>query len=482
MESGKGGGVIVNYLKMQQMKKLLATFFAALVCTMYASAQAPEKINYQGVARDNSGTFLANQLIGLRITLHSGSPSGPVSYQETHSVTTNGFGYFDLHIGGGTVVSGNFSTINWGTASYYNEVEMDVSGGTNYVSMGSTQLVSVPYALYAKTSGNNSGGNTYFVLAGDITDAEAIQRIENEVGPQTQFIWVINTTQLTTLDFPNVTELVEVKIQNNSLLTSVSFPDLESVWTNCLLNGTSLNSIDFPSLENVSGNLDISEANLASLSFPALTKTGNFQLNQMGVGSLSLPQFASSGLFSVSYTDLQSLSVPVFNTTGALSIHNNDNLLSANFPALMNTTTGYFRILENTALNSVNLPVFASVNNMFNIRGNTALATLNLPTLNHVGSGGFVVVSNPNLSTLTIPALTSLDINSSYGMPYFTTGGNALPSSIINSILAQLVSIAPPITDWMIVISAQTPAAPPTGQGIADKATLINSGNSVTTD
>jgi hypothetical protein len=143
------------------MKRLLTTLLlnALVVFTILAQAP-PEKINYQGVARDNAGVVLANQSIGLRITLHSGSSNGPIVYQETQNPTTNQFGLFDIEVGAGTVVSGTFSSINWGSSTFYNQVEMDATGGTNYQPMGTSQLISVPYALYAKTSGNGPQGAT----------------------------------------------------------------------------------------------------------------------------------------------------------------------------------------------------------------------------------------------------------------------------------------------------------------------------------
>lgn len=142
------------------MKKLILTFIAALtILTMMA--QAPQEINYQGVARDNTGAILATQPIGLRITIHQTTATGPTVYQETHSTTTNQFGLFNITVGSGTVVSGSFSSIDWGTDSYFIEVEMDETGGTSYQPMGTSQLVSVPYALYAETSGT-AGFNPNF--------------------------------------------------------------------------------------------------------------------------------------------------------------------------------------------------------------------------------------------------------------------------------------------------------------------------------
>ena len=137
------------------MKKLFLTTLASCFLFLASQAQAPEKINYQGVARDLSGNVLATQPIGLQVILHSGSGSGPVVYQETQTATTNAFGLFNLQIGAGTVQSGTFAGINWGGNSYYVEVAMDATGGTSYTSMGNQQLISVPYALYAKTAGTS---------------------------------------------------------------------------------------------------------------------------------------------------------------------------------------------------------------------------------------------------------------------------------------------------------------------------------------
>lgn len=139
------------------MRKIIFFLFITIVnyqlSIINCSAQAPEKMNYQGVARDNSGNILASQNIGLRITLHSGSPSGTVVYSESHAVTTNSFGLFAVEIGGGSLLSGSVASINWGSNSYYVQTEMDAGGGTNYQDMGTAQLLSVPYALYAKASG-----------------------------------------------------------------------------------------------------------------------------------------------------------------------------------------------------------------------------------------------------------------------------------------------------------------------------------------
>ena len=106
------------------------------------------------MARDNAGNLIANQNISVRFSIYDATAGGTVVYKETQSVTTNALGLFTANIGQGTVVTGTFSTINWGGGSKFTQVEMDAAGGTTYVDMGTQQMLSVPYALYSGVSGN----------------------------------------------------------------------------------------------------------------------------------------------------------------------------------------------------------------------------------------------------------------------------------------------------------------------------------------
>lgn len=158
------------------MKKYLIlasiTFFAFIFCSPSASAQAPQAIPYQAVARDNTGASLINQLLSLRISIRNLNDTGSIVYRETHTATTNNLGLFNLNIGQGTPVIGTLSAINWANGAKYIQVEMDATGGTNYTHMGTTQLMSVPYALSSASdkwaaSGNNiTNNNTGKVLIG----------------------------------------------------------------------------------------------------------------------------------------------------------------------------------------------------------------------------------------------------------------------------------------------------------------------------
>lgn len=119
-----------------------------------ALAQAPQGINYQAAARNSQGNLLLNQPIGLRFSIRNGSITGAIIYRETQTATTDAFGTFSTVIGNGTPVQGTFAGIQWSTGSKFMQVEMDITGGTNYTDMGTTQLMSVPYALYADSAGN----------------------------------------------------------------------------------------------------------------------------------------------------------------------------------------------------------------------------------------------------------------------------------------------------------------------------------------
>lgn len=117
--------------------------------TVFGSAQAPQAFQYQAVIRDAAGNLLENQAVGIKLSLLQGSVTSPAVYVETHMVTTNLQGLVSLKVGRGTVVSGSFSNLKWGTYHYYLRIAVDITGGTSYQVIGNTELLSVPYALYA---------------------------------------------------------------------------------------------------------------------------------------------------------------------------------------------------------------------------------------------------------------------------------------------------------------------------------------------
>ena len=127
------------------MKKLFTLL--ALVITTVIFAQAPQGFNYQATVRNSSGALIVNQNVNFKFNVMLNSPTSLPVFSETHMAPTDDIGQVNLVIGQGTATVGNFSTINWGTGNYYLGIELNT--GSGYVAMGTTQLLSVPYALYA---------------------------------------------------------------------------------------------------------------------------------------------------------------------------------------------------------------------------------------------------------------------------------------------------------------------------------------------
>jgi len=138
------------------LKRLLLLLFCI---PFFALAQVPQGVGYQGVATDANGIELVNQSISIRASVLSGSATGTIEWEETHATSTDTFGLFTLTIGQGTNTTNglqtSFADISWGTNTHFLKIEMDVTGGSTYSFMGTNQMMSVPYALYAESAGDN---------------------------------------------------------------------------------------------------------------------------------------------------------------------------------------------------------------------------------------------------------------------------------------------------------------------------------------
>lgn len=135
------------------MKKLNLFIIAVLLSTAVL-AQAPQKMSYQAVIRNSSDALITNSIVGMKISILQGSPSGAIVYVETQNPLSNDNGLISMEIGSGTVLNGNFAAIDWANGSYFIQTETDPTGGINYTISGVSQFLSVPYALYAENSGN----------------------------------------------------------------------------------------------------------------------------------------------------------------------------------------------------------------------------------------------------------------------------------------------------------------------------------------
>jgi hypothetical protein len=144
------------------MKKLF-TQLMVISITFSLFAQPPQKMSYQCVVRNSTDALVTNQSVAIRISILQGTISGTAVYQEAYNPNpqTNANGLLSLEIGSGLAITGTFSEIDWSSGPYFLKTETDPAGGTNYTIIGTSQLLSVPYAMYAKTAGNSFSGNYY---------------------------------------------------------------------------------------------------------------------------------------------------------------------------------------------------------------------------------------------------------------------------------------------------------------------------------
>lgn len=147
--------------------KRIFTILAAVLLTVSVFAQAPQKMSYQSVVRDASDNLITNQTVGMQISILQGSTSGTVVYTETQTPTTNDNGLLSIEFGGGV----GFDTINWASNSYFIKTETDPTGGSIYTITGTSQLLSVPYALHASTCDSTLwklNGDSLYYISGNV--------------------------------------------------------------------------------------------------------------------------------------------------------------------------------------------------------------------------------------------------------------------------------------------------------------------------
>ena len=214
---------------------------------IFAIAQSPQKINFQSILRNTTGEVVSNKAVSLRISILSGTINDNSVYSETHAKTTDASGLISLQIGNGTVISGIFANIDWGGASHFIKLEVDFSGGSNYVVLGIQELMSVPYALYA-TKTDTSALNLTSRLA----------------------------TKLNVTDTVSLSNRINANSNSNSVSSDTSLLNLTSRFA------TKLNGTDTASLSNRI-DLKLTKTDTASLSNridDKLTKTDTASLSE----------------------------------------------------------------------------------------------------------------------------------------------------------------------------------------------------------
>ena len=221
------------------MKKLFSLL--ALIVTLTTFAQAPQGFNYQATVRNSSGALITNQNVYFKFNVMLNSQTSVPVFTETHYVPTDDVGQVNLIIGQGTATTGVFSSINWGTGNYYLGIELNTGAG--YVAMGTTQLLSVPYALYANSSGN-SNSNFNFPNGTNVGD------ILNWVWNGSSWVPTSTSSQVPAISTtPEVTSITaNTAVCGGTIISGSGISSCGIVWG---ISDPSLNSYDGIITENV---------------------------------------------------------------------------------------------------------------------------------------------------------------------------------------------------------------------------------------
>ena len=217
------------------MKCILSAVFTLAIVHLMAQS-APQKMSYQAVARNSAGVILSNQTISVKAEILNADLT-TVVYAETHSTTTNQFGLFTLQIGTGSIISGTFASINWGVGDKFIRTSADLTGGTNYQLLGTSQLLTVPYAFYAEktklvagTGINITNGNT---IASTNIDTNWI-KVPNGIQSKTGIVGIGVV--------PNPAYPLSVFKQNSGFGQAIAYFGSNDIWHSAIsINNTTSN-------------------------------------------------------------------------------------------------------------------------------------------------------------------------------------------------------------------------------------------------
>jgi hypothetical protein len=365
------------------------------------NAQAPDKMSYQAVVRNNSNTLVSNANVGIKISILQGTATGTEVYSQTQTATTNDNGLVSLTIGEGGFVSGDFVAINWGNGPYFIKTETDPTGGTSYTITSTTQLMSVPYALYAKTAGasnswglSGNAGTTAANFIGTTDDKELLFKVNNEKAGVIEFD---DNTQNTVKNantafgyqslnsnttgyyntafgyqslYSNTTGIHNTAIGQNTLFSNTEGDFNEAIGQKCLYS-------------NTTGSKNSANGYKALFS----NTTGN---NNLANGYHAL--YSNTTGYSNVANGYQSL---YSNTTGYANVANGYQSLNSNTTGNHNTTNGYRSLYSNVTGNSnVAIGAYAGENIGNNSNGNLFLGSSTGTTINDTNLTNATAIGN----------------------------------------------------------------------------------------
>jgi len=368
-----------------------------------ANAQSPNKMSYQLIARDLSGTIQTNTALGFRLSIVQGSPTGSIAYQETFSKTTNGFGLINHPIGTGFTTQGSFSGINWSQGPYFIKTEIDFNNGIAYQDLGLSQLLSVPYAKYADVAG--SGVNGGVSLDNDTTNEIQLLSIANDTLFLTKGGYVLlPSSKGTSLDNDSTNELQLLTLVGSTISLSQNGGSITIFDGNysSLTGAPTLLSSFTNDVGYLTTEVDASVTN----EIQTLSLTNDTLSLTNGGGSVYIPSGgAGTSLDNDSTNELQTISktgstVTLSNNGGSVTVFDGDYANLTNTPSIPTQTS---QLTNNSGFLTAEIDGDNS-NELQTISKTGSTVTLS-------NNGGSVTVFDGDYTNLTnqpaIPTLTS---------------------------------------------------------------------------
>ena len=381
------------------MKKLF-TLLALIVITTI-NAQAPQGFNYQATVRNSSGALVVNQNVYFKFNIMLNTATSVPVFSETHYVPTDDLGQVNLVIGTGTPTTGTFSSINWGSGSYFLGIELNT--GTGYVAMGTTQLLSVPYALYANSSGNAQASipNLADVLA--VNNGANNLQIKNVANPTD--LQDVATKQYVDSKIPDGTNAGDNLTWNgtnwivSSANTTAQLPEL----TTTVATEISLSTANSGGTITSDGGFSIISKGVAWSTSPNPTINDNFTSN--GSGATSFQSVLNNLLPGTSYY-YRAYATNTVGTGYGMSYSYSNSFINAPIPTRnpANVLSVYSDTYSNVPVTYYNgfwAPGSTTGSADFSVNGNNVL---NYTTFNYVG----IAFTNP---TLNATAMTRVHFN-----------------------------------------------------------------------
>lgn len=328
-----------------EKRVLLTLFFLSVFVRLFSQTNVPQGVNYQGIARNISGSVISSQLISVKIGIISGSSTGVLEWEEIHTVTTNQFGLFNIIIGQG-ISTGNgsastFSSVNWSAANHFISTDIDQTGGTSFVAIDTVQFWSVPYAFQSALSDNLTNS----IRLNDIVDVDTIGVVNGYVLKWDGTIWkpaVDNNNDTALFSYNSLNaSTADTAMYSLNALSLVDTVNYSYYSDSSLYSSSSTNSV----FSNSSNYCDTATYAFASGSiYSYWNLTGNIgtnpATNYLGTSDNNDFVIKTNSIERMRVLANGKIGVGVSNPTASLQLNGNDGLL-----ALGNFGTGSASVL-----------------------------------------------------------------------------------------------------------------------------------------